>query len=100
MQIYGIVAPTWVSVNVPASGVKGQHTPAPATSISGSTLKRESRFSLSFANIWKQYYSEQIGHPFSIWQLKAGHPSHHQPGHCPDSTGHLSDTLQRAQGQI
>lgn len=63
--------------------MRGWHVPVPATSLLGPALRRKCRLLVSFRNMWEWYYTDQLGHLFSIWQLTAGHPSHCQPWALP-----------------
>lgn len=64
-------------------------------------LRRRPRLlHLNLVDIWKQYYSDQLGRLLPIWQLTAGRPSSCQPGHLPDRIGHLSDILWPCKGRL
>lgn len=53
-------------------------------------LRRRPRLlHLNLVDMWKQYYSDQLGRLLPIWQLMAGRPSSCRPGHLPDRIGHL-----------
>lgn len=53
-------------------------------------LRRRPRLlHLNLVDVWKQYYSDQLGRLLPIWQLMAGRPSSCRPGHLPDRIGHL-----------
>lgn len=63
--------------------MRGWHVPVPDTSLLGPALRRKCRLLVSFRNMWEWYYTDQLGHLFSIWQLTAGHLSHCQPWALP-----------------
>lgn len=63
------------------------------------TLQRKSRLLLSFGNIWKQYYSDQLGHLLHL-AANGWTPQSLPTWALPDRTECLSDTLQGEQGQV
>lgn len=91
---YGIldmlISGTWVSVSVPASWwwKGGTHQPHQYWGLLQKEIHPSSPVPV---HIWKQYYSDWLGHLLPTWQLMAGYPSRCQPGCCPVRTGCLSD---------